>query len=90
MYSYIHKGSWILVAAIFVACTGDKKDLAGVTEESMTLDELRGEVKIDGSSTVYPISEAVAEEFRGVAPRVRTAQMQLRSQRLLCDPFCRA
>ena len=25
--------------------------------------ELRGDVKIDGSSTVFPISEAVAEEF---------------------------
>ncbi len=28
------------------------------------LDRLRGEVKVDGSSTVYPITEAVAEEFR--------------------------
>lgn len=32
---------------------------------------MRGNVKIDGSSTVYPITEAVAEEFAGVAPRVR-------------------
>ncbi|MGM0589066.1 MAG: PstS family phosphate ABC transporter substrate-binding protein [Bacteroidota bacterium] len=32
---------------------------------------LSGEVKIDGSSTVYPITEAVAEEFRAEAPRVR-------------------
>jgi len=29
------------------------------------------EIRIDGSSTVYPISEAVAEEFRSVAPDVR-------------------
>ena len=28
-------------------------------------------IKIDGSSTVYPISEAVAEAFREVRPRVR-------------------
>jgi phosphate transport system substrate-binding protein len=34
-------------------------------------DVLSGEVKIDGSSTVYPITEAVAEEFRTVAPHVR-------------------
>ncbi len=34
-------------------------------------DALKGDVKIDGSSTVYPISEAVAEEFRTVAPEVR-------------------
>ncbi len=33
--------------------------------------EFTGSVKIDGSSTVYPITEAVAEEFRTVAPKVR-------------------
>lgn len=32
---------------------------------------LRGTVEIDGSSTVYPITEAVAEEFRSEAPNVR-------------------
>ncbi|NNF41895.1 MAG: PstS family phosphate ABC transporter substrate-binding protein [Phycisphaerales bacterium] len=32
---------------------------------------LRGAIKIDGSSTVYPITEAVAEEFAEHAPRVR-------------------
>jgi phosphate transport system substrate-binding protein len=32
---------------------------------------LKGKVAIDGSSTVYPITEAVAEEFRTVHPRVR-------------------
>ncbi|MEY3343108.1 MAG: hypothetical protein RL090_792, partial [Bacteroidota bacterium] len=32
---------------------------------------LSGEVKIDGSSTVYPITEAVAEEFRAVQPNVK-------------------
>lgn len=32
---------------------------------------LTGAVRIDGSSTVYPITEAVAEEFADVAPRVR-------------------
>lgn len=32
---------------------------------------LRGKVSIDGSSTVFPITEAVAEEFRSVAPRVK-------------------
>lgn len=34
-------------------------------------EELTGEVRVDGSSTVYPITEAVAEEFRSEAPRVR-------------------
>jgi phosphate transport system substrate-binding protein len=32
---------------------------------------LSGKVRLDGSSTVFPISEAVAEEFNAVAPRVR-------------------
>ncbi|PCJ22153.1 MAG: phosphate ABC transporter substrate-binding protein [Gammaproteobacteria bacterium] len=32
---------------------------------------LRGTVSVDGSSTVFPISEAVAEEFLAVHPRVR-------------------
>ncbi len=30
-----------------------------------------GEIHIDGSSTVYPITEAIAEEFRLVAPKTR-------------------
>lgn len=30
-------------------------------------------VRVDGSSTVYPLSEAVAEDFREVAPEVRVA-----------------
>jgi len=33
--------------------------------------KLQGTVKIDGSSTVYPITEAVAEEFQKLHPRVR-------------------
>jgi phosphate transport system substrate-binding protein len=31
---------------------------------------LKGEIKIDGSSTVYPISQAVAEEFMAINPGV--------------------
>lgn len=38
----------------------------GIDYESLT-----GEIRIDGSSTVFPISEAMAEEFRTVAPDVR-------------------
>ena len=33
--------------------------------------QLTGTIEIDGSSTVFPITEAVAEEFRYVAPEVR-------------------
>lgn len=34
-------------------------------------EHLTGEISIDGSSTVYPITEAVAEEFRAIEPEVR-------------------
>ncbi|MBP9673812.1 MAG: PstS family phosphate ABC transporter substrate-binding protein [Bacteriovoracaceae bacterium] len=33
--------------------------------------ELKGQIVVDGSSTVYPITEAVAEEFRRTYPDVR-------------------
>ncbi len=33
--------------------------------------KLKGTVKIDGSSTVFPITEAIAEEFRSVQPKIR-------------------
>ena len=32
---------------------------------------LQGEIRVDGSSTVYPITEAVAEEFRREQPDVK-------------------
>jgi phosphate transport system substrate-binding protein len=34
-------------------------------------EKLRGKVSIDGSSTVFPITEAVAEEYRAEQPRVK-------------------
>lgn len=45
----------------FVACGGGAD----------TEDELSGSVQIDGSSTVFPIAEAVAEEFQAAHPRTR-------------------
>ena len=33
--------------------------------------QLSGKVRLDGSSTVFPISEAVAEEYNSVQPSVR-------------------
>lgn len=34
---------------------------------------LNGYVKVDGSSTVYPVTEAIAEEFRSVQPNVKVS-----------------
>jgi phosphate transport system substrate-binding protein len=38
---------------------------------SAEAERLKGKVRIDGSSTVFPITEAVAEEFGAVQPKVR-------------------
>ncbi len=55
-----------LASLIFISC-GSPKDEA--PKDGTTV--LSGEVKIDGSSTVYPISEAVAEEFGKVNKEVK-------------------
>ena len=41
-------------------------------EPGQDLRRMRGTIMVDGSSTVYPITEAVAEEFSAEAPRVKT------------------
>lgn len=52
----------LMMSALLIACSGnDEEESSG----------LSGTVEIDGSSTVFPISEAVAEEFNKVHPRVR-------------------
>ena len=51
--------------ALFLGACG------GNSGESGSDENLSGNVQIDGSSTVYPITEAVAEEFRREAPDVR-------------------
>lgn len=51
-----------VTALIFAACGGN----SGSKSEKLT-----GTIKIDGSSTVFPITEAVAEEFRAEAPDVK-------------------
>ena len=42
-----------------------------LVSNSISAEGLRGTVSLDGSSTVFPISEAVAEEFLTIQPRVR-------------------
>ncbi len=60
--------SIVMAATLLVGCGGGK------TEEkkpAATGKKLAGSVKIDGSSTVFPISEAMAEEFRKINPDVK-------------------
>lgn len=56
----------VFITTIALASCGENKQNTENGVQPVT-----GEVKIDGSSTVYPISEAVAEEFRAVQPEVK-------------------
>lgn len=49
-----------------VACSSEENKLSSESTELLS-----GSISIDGSSTVYPISEAVAEEFRNEAPNTK-------------------
>ena len=54
----------ITIVGLLMSCGGN-------SDKSKSSEKLSGDIKIDGSSTVYPITEAVAEEFRNVHPDVR-------------------
>ncbi len=57
----------LVVALAFVALAcGDKTE-----SKVKNTTELTGTIKIDGSSTVFPVTEAVAEEFRTAQPKVK-------------------
>src|SRR6185369_5189390 len=54
----------LVLGLLFLASCGSKK----ANNESLS-----GDIKIDGSSTVYPITEAIAEEFRTAQPEVKVS-----------------
>ncbi|MEN3323559.1 PstS family phosphate ABC transporter substrate-binding protein [Mariniflexile soesokkakense] len=56
----------IALASLSIAC-GNKKSN---NQDGETV-ELTGSISIDGSGTVFPVSEAVAEEFLAEQPRVK-------------------
>jgi phosphate transport system substrate-binding protein len=56
----------LLIASVLASCGGNTN-----SSEVIQGNKLAGNVRIDGSSTVYPITEAVAEEFRTVQPDVK-------------------
>ena len=69
-------GSAVIVIAIFSCallliggCTRQGADKGGAG--NTTTSALSGEIRIDGSSTVFPLSEAYAEEFMRANPGVR-------------------
>ncbi len=56
----------ILVAVIVLSCGENKK-----SSESSNSEMLSGTIQVDGSSTVFPVTEAVAEEYRTEQPDVK-------------------
>ncbi len=61
--------TWTRIASFALATT----IVAGIAAAPNAQDtkSLKGAVRVDGSSTVYPIAEAAAEEFSKVAPGVK-------------------
>jgi phosphate transport system substrate-binding protein len=57
-----------LTSFLLNSCGSKNDSKTETTTENKALD---GEIKIDGSSTVYPITEAVAEEFRNDQPKIK-------------------
>lgn len=56
---------------VAVAASLSLPHVAACGQASEDLKTLKGSVKVDGSSTVYPLTEAVAEDFRKKAPGIR-------------------
>lgn len=56
---------------IALAGCGSKPAEQGTQDPAKEEVKLTGEIKIDGSSTVFPITEAIAEEFRAAYPDVK-------------------
>ncbi len=58
--------SGLFAIALMTSCGGGNQNQENLSEE----EKISGEVQVDGSSTVYPITEAVAEEFQKVYPNI--------------------
>ncbi|MCJ7467222.1 MAG: PstS family phosphate ABC transporter substrate-binding protein [Maribacter sp.] len=59
----------LLSFALLLGACGNKKDEAKKDGQDTMI--LEGTIKIDGSGTVFPVSEATAEEFLRIAPKVK-------------------
>ena len=68
----------LLIVLFITSCGSEQKPESSLLSTSSPADvsaksvgDLEGTIEVDGSSTVYPISEAVAEEFNKLYPKVR-------------------
>jgi phosphate transport system substrate-binding protein len=56
---------------LFVLTVGFLTSCGSKSNTEKNTEKITGDIKIDGSSTVYPITEAIAEEFRTTMPDVK-------------------
>lgn len=62
----------LLAAFVFVACGGNESaSQSAANKDTDASEQLSGEILIDGSSTVYPVTVAAAEDFRKENPKVQ-------------------
>ncbi len=63
----------VLVSVLLAVASCPKPDGQSATPGTAKtgISNLSGNVSLDGSSTVFPISEAIAEEFQGTNPKVK-------------------
>ena len=80
-------GSYLLAALLITVSVGcdSKKSDSSLTDQSddtsSELTQIQGEVAIDGSSTVAPISEAAAEQFEKKFTNVKSHRGDVRHRR---------
>lgn len=67
-FKFLAMSAVIGSSVVLAACGGGQGSDAGDSGE-----QLKGNVAIDGSSTVYPIMEAVGEEYLATQPRVQVS-----------------
>ena len=60
-----------IVGFVAMACGGEGDSAPTTSAGSVVESTLSGDIEIDGSSTVFPISQAAAEEFRKEHPKVQ-------------------
>jgi len=59
----------VMFLVLLISACGEKKEKTGDNKNDDNV--LSGSIQIDGSSTVFPVTEAVAEEFRSEQPKVK-------------------
>jgi phosphate transport system substrate-binding protein len=71
--SNVRRTALIAASALTLTLSATAGTLAQDAEPTALPDfgDISGEIRLDGSSTVFPISEAVAEEFQSAYPNVR-------------------